>query len=692
MLLERFLPTLQWVYFARFPLLLALGLVSIAPLFIWLKPGIFKSLLVLETGREVFAVSWLAIQTAWAAMVTTRLVLVYAPDRFGLGPWKAFPKLTWVRVFLWSLLALPILIGVLGLSTPSPYVKGLCVVLGGMAALGILFLSMLLLALLNLPGSDPPDLILPSNHRVFQWALGIDVTSKLRGKVMPWLAKVIPEGLGSGYIDYRISRLFSGHVAATGFFVLTLAVYFWGYSFGYEILSSERPGVGMWVPALAYVLVLLMLLGWGVSGVAFFLDRYRVPTLLPLILLSALFYWFSKSDHYYQLLDGKPLTPGGNTAQGEAVDVVQAGLRRHRSRDRPVLVVVAASGGGIQAAAWTARVLTGLEEQCGPAFGRSVRLISAVSGGSVGAMYFVDAYTQDGLPSDHGALEKIFELAGRSSLNEAAWGIAYPDLWRAVWPYFWKNTIMDRAWAMEQAWKRGFPGSRAKLSDWRPGVAAGWRPATAFNATVVETGERFLLASFDVPEHWAAKSFYRLYRQKDVSLVTAVRLSATFPYVTPIARALSDEPEYHIADGGYYDNFGVMTVVEWLNTVLPAYKQELPAGKVLLVQIRSAPFRKPPPLKEGRGWLYQAVGPVVTLSNVRTAAQIARNDLEINLLREAWRHQGVKIESVEFFFEDPNAPLSWKLTDEQQEAIGRVWRNQGDGLRKVEELFRNARG
>jgi hypothetical protein len=53
-------------------------------------------------------------------------------------------------------------------------------------------------------------------------------------------------------------------------------------------------------------------------------------------------------------------------------------------------VVVAASGGGITASLWTARVLTALQGEVGTDFTRSIRLISSVSGGSVGTMYFLD--------------------------------------------------------------------------------------------------------------------------------------------------------------------------------------------------------------------------------------------------------------------------------------------------------------
>ena len=56
---------------------------------------------------------------------------------------------------------------------------------------------------------------------------------------------------------------------------------------------------------------------------------------------------------------------------------------------------------------------------------------------------------------------------------------------------------------------------------------------------------------------------------------TAARLSATFPYVTPAARALpradlvpnSDAESlstYHVVDGGYADNEGAVTSVDWM--------------------------------------------------------------------------------------------------------------------------------
>ena len=103
------------------------------------------------------------------------------------------------------------------------------------------------------------------------------------------------------------------------------------------------------------------------------------------------------SDYYYPTV---PKAKDAGTAE------IEAHSEREPSSD--TMIVVAANGGGIQASAWTARVLTGLEEACQPDqldcdqdFGKSIRLISSVSGGSVGTMYFMNEYEEDGTLPDN---------------------------------------------------------------------------------------------------------------------------------------------------------------------------------------------------------------------------------------------------------------------------------------------------
>ena len=363
------------------------------------------------------------------------------------------------------------------------------------------------------------------------------------------------------------------------------------------------------------------------------------------------------------------------------------------------MVVVTASGGGITASLWTARVLTALRDDpwAGESFGRSVTLISSVSGGGLGAMYYVDGFDAAGAPSGDD-LPEIVNAAGASSLEAAAWGLAYPDFWRAFAAGLVRDKQRDRAWAQEQRWKRFLADEQVTLAGWRAGIMAGWRPTQIFNATITESGERLLLTPVDPPgagadgeAAWRARTFGEIYPGMDLSVVTAARLSATFPYVAPIARASLDgrpvEPGYHVADGGYFDNFGVVTAIDWLRDALPVYAGELKRDRLLILQIRTSSLERPAPAR-GRGWVYAAFGPQVTLMRVRTATQVSRNDLEIALLRESWQAKGVEIESVVFELGD-TGPLSWRLSAEERGAIDEAWsrKENREALRRVREFL-----
>jgi len=149
-----------------------------------------------------------------------------------------------------------------------------------------------------------------------------------------------------------------------------------------------------------------------------------------------------KSDHFYRIhkdSDEKDVYVA-------ATDPGSILARATENDDR--IILVAAAGGGNQAAAWTARVMTGLEEICAEKppnrFIQSLKLLSGVSGGSVGIMYFVTACKLEGFLSrkcsrddrSTGILQAVADVAKRSSLSEAIRGLTYTDFIRVVTPSF----------------------------------------------------------------------------------------------------------------------------------------------------------------------------------------------------------------------------------------------------------------
>ena len=147
---------------------------------------------------------------------------------------------------------------------------------------------------------------------------------------------------------------------------------------------------GKQVAPLVALMLLVSLWVLVLVGVTFFWDRYRLPVLLILVVYFWLAGFSLKADHYYRvwtrLRFDPELTPG---------EIVGRAAKEHR----PV-VVVAAAGGGIQSAAWTTSVLDQLgrrlKADSGGAYDlpRSIRLISGVSGGSVGGMFYAENFNE----------------------------------------------------------------------------------------------------------------------------------------------------------------------------------------------------------------------------------------------------------------------------------------------------------
>jgi hypothetical protein len=270
-----------------------------------------------------------------------------------------------------------------------------------------------------------------------------------------------------------------------------------------------------------------------------------------------------------------------------------------------------------------------------------------------------------------------------------AWGLIYPDLVRKIVPWLF-DAQQDRGWALEQTWRSVLanPPRARTLATWDKEERPGTKPAVVFNATIMETGKRLLISRVLIPET-DADQFATLYPDRDLSVVTAVRLSAAFAYLSPIARPFSpykpgdekfkgfEDLAYHVADGGYYDGSGTLTAVEFLKIVIPVYRT-LGRTKILLVQIRAAEEESEEPPAGHKNWLAGLAGPLSTAFKVSTSSQAARAALELKLLAERWDNEDlpearrVEIKHVVFRLRGTGT-LPWHLSEGEKTAISNEW-------------------
>ena len=471
-----------------------------------------------------------------------------------------------------------------------------------------------------------------------------------------------------------------------------------------------RPGGSEWLSSVFSVPTYLVWLVWLsmllVSGLGYWLDMARIPTFLVLIGWVILvrgcsvpenfetvspsqdISWVVENWQAYQnanetlILDRNNINETDNELDQSRKFVedmawesvsnriwqAPAGPVVENKETGKTLVVVTCPGGGIHAASWTSHVLEQLDARY-EGFGESIGLISGVSGGSVGTMFYSANryFREDNQPHNPVSGEAAWRIAAESSLESIAAGIAFDDIPAAFIPklFDWQ-TRSDRGKRLENAWHEHLPEAARKhtFGDWGLRALNGEMPIIVLNATDAKSGRRILFDSLPTPPREShdgklARPFN--YRElildpsnNDIRVVSAARCSATFPYVSPFVqpdKASDSGNEIAIGDGGYIDNEGILTAIDWIDFISRRYSEERnkrrDAGadnpndprlfrRILLIRIQ--PYRDIEEPPEASGFFEQWAakfrwlsGPLEALASMRTTSQLERGQLETDL-------------------------------------------------------------
>ncbi len=406
-------------------------------------------------------------------------------------------------------------------------------------------------------------------------------------------------------------------------------------------------------------------------------------------------------------------------------------------KDKPKLVILCVSGGAIRSAYWSATVLTRLEKS--PAADRDdpgidgfhdhVRLITGASGGMVGMAYYEAALLARAQAATPGA-PFWFDLDGirLKSLNGVAGFIALQAPWRMLLPRLPEAAAYDRGLVLEDDWSAL---RKIKFADLRELERGGRIPSMIFSPMIVDDGRRLLISNLDLNSHmradrphekgedarqdrvlreWsiptsrqddldndndgysrnqfsisALELFKMVPDSKRLSLATAARMSATFPFVSPAVN-LPTDPPLRVVDAGYYDNYGVHLANAWILQNRD-WLLENTSG-ILVVQTRDSVSKRErlgvP--SESAGFLDRVFRGTRLLSSVgeavmhaRSSTNAFRNDQEFVAVNEVFRKMGARDGFVATAVFENTAYLS-TTGDGATAAAGDAWPGLGDDL------------
>ncbi|HEX5685508.1 MAG TPA: hypothetical protein VFY73_15920 [Ideonella sp.] len=290
--------------------------------------------------------------------------------------------------------------------------------------------------------------------------------------------------------------------------------------------------------------------------------------------------------------------PGPRQPPGQVLGSWVLELPANPPPEQAEVLLIAAEGGGIRSAYWTAQVLARLHD-ADPAIDKRIAALSGVSGGAVGiAVYRAClAHTRNG-----GSVRACVETGFRQldGLSPLLGSLLFEDAFARVLPTTMKMgplnlacsqpgcVHLSRAQPFEREWIRQFDHLGDSLGDL---PSSEGNPPTVppmlLNSTWVESGNRAVLGTLDGLDMPASHDLVAELGAWP-PLITAAHASARFPFINPLA-ALPPEPgkprtRGHLADGGYHDNSGSASLADlWrsLQGWLP------PPWKARLILIRN---------------------------------------------------------------------------------------------------------
>lgn len=273
-----------------------------------------------------------------------------------------------------------------------------------------------------------------------------------------------------------------------------------------------------------------------------------------------------------------------------ALPSLQRWAERNRSlaggNGKPKLLLINSSGGGLRSMLWSYRCLQVADSLLGGTLMDRTALLTGSSGGIIGAAYYRQFHLWD---QAHGERERfspdVLEEISGDMLNPLAFSFVTNDMfirYRSVRDGDRRYTL-DRAAAFERRLNANTRGLLdVRLGEIAPSEQQALAPMLAMSPVSINDGRRLVITSRPAayltaitpraiqqqPSQAEAIEFHRFFAQHgpdSLKLTSALRMSASFPYITPVT-TLPSEPPMRVMDAGVRDNYGYRITLAWLHT------------------------------------------------------------------------------------------------------------------------------
>jgi hypothetical protein len=376
--------------------------------------------------------------------------------------------------------------------------------------------------------------------------------------------------------------------------------------------------------------------------------------------------------------------------------------KNKQTQDKPLMVFICVSGGGQRASLWTLTALQKMDSLSKGKLFNSTMLISGASGGLIGASYFRELK----LRALNGEMvnpyaENHKKNISSDNLNPLIFSILANDLFVGFRKFEYENQLYekDRAYTFEEQLNKHTEFFLDKtLQDYRDPELEAQIPMLILSPTIINDARKLYISALPSSYMNLAEAYIDNYTNQKVSgvdftelfkdqgannlrFLSALRMSATFPYITPNT-TLPSNPAIEIMDAGITDNFGINDAVRFMYAFRNWIQEN--TGGVVILSIRDSQKLRPVLGKSGQSVIDKFAQPISSIYNNFENMQDITND---NLVFYARTWLDVPIERIDIQYApeieiakastlidslrsiDTRASLSWRLTKREKESI-----------------------
>lgn len=367
----------------------------------------------------------------------------------------------------------------------------------------------------------------------------------------------------------------------------------------------------------------------------------------------------------------------------------------------PLLVLICVSGGGKRAALWTFAALQHADSLTKGGLMNHAVLITGASGGLVGASYFRELVLRSKTGEDINPYSAAYRRKiSTDNLNPLIFSLLANDLFVGFtsFEYAGNRYKRDRAYTFEEQLDQTTEGFLNKtISSYAEAENNAIIPMLILSPTIVNDGRKLYIASRPVtylnldihawPDYQDAKiggvDFNRLFAHHgaaDLRFLSALRMCATFPYITPNT-TLPTDPPLQIMDAGLSDNFGISDAVRFL-FAFHEWIEKHTSG-IIMLTVRDSPKLSPIPRQQEQTILDALTQPISAVYNNFENFQDISSDLLIGHAKK-WLHTALHRIDIQYHageyldilhgmdsirHNSTRASLSWRLTEREKQDI-----------------------